>query len=95
MSKIAGIRKSEIDKILEGTSNSYYNEIICKPNSKNAEKDTPEYLNTIDVGIILKVKENFMPIFVQSNRYGFGHLETKPFLNNRELEKIMNNYEVL
>jgi hypothetical protein len=95
MSKIAGIRKSEIDKILEGTSSSYHSEIICKPNSKNAEKANPESSNTIDVGIILKVKEKFMPIFVQSNGYGFGHLETKPFLDNRELEKIMNNYEVL
>ena len=95
MSKIAGIRKSEIDKILEGTSSSYHSEIICKPNSKNAEKANAESSNTIDVGIILKVKEKFMPIFVQSNGYGFGHLETKPFLDNRELEKIMNNYEVL
>ena len=94
MSKIAGIRKSEIDKILEGTSSSYHSEIICKPNSEDAKKASPEYSNLIDVGILVSTKEKYLPIFVQSNGYGFSHLESKPFISSNELDKIIGNYEL-
>ncbi|KAB1064691.1 hypothetical protein F6U93_14435 [Tamlana haliotis] len=94
ISKIAGIRKSKIENILEGTSRSYHRQIICNPNSEDAKKASPEFSNLINVGILVKTKEKYLPIFVQSNGYGFPHLETKPFISSNELAKIIGKYEL-
>jgi hypothetical protein len=94
LSKIAGIRKSEIEKLLDGTTSSYHDEIICKPNSDEAKKVNGEFSNLIDVGIILEIGENYLPAFVQGNGYGFAHLERKPLLKSEELKKELIEYEL-
>jgi hypothetical protein len=94
LSKIAGIRKSEIEKLLDGTTSSYHDEIICKPNSIEAKKVIGEFSNLIDVGIILEIGENYLPAFVKGNGYGFAHLERKPLLKSEELKKELTEYEL-
>ncbi|WP_394908094.1 hypothetical protein [uncultured Mesonia sp.] len=94
LSKIAGIRKSEIEKLLEGTTSSYHDEIICKPNSDKAKKVNEEFSNLIDVGIILEIGERYLPAFVQGNGYGFAHLERNALLKSEELKGILTEYEL-
>ncbi|GAA4976351.1 hypothetical protein [Algibacter aquimarinus] len=94
LSKIAGIRKSEIEKLLDGTTSSYHDEILCKPNSDEAKKINGEFSNLIDVGIILEIGENYLPAFVQGNGYGFAHLERKPLLKLEELKGVLTEYEM-
>jgi hypothetical protein len=93
LSKIAGIRKSEIEKLLDGTTSSYHDEILCKPNSDEAKKVNGEFSNLIDVGIILEIGKNYLPAFVQGNGYGFAHLERKPLLKSEELKEELTEYE--
>ena len=94
MSKISNVRKSEIEKILEGTSSSYHSAITCQPNSAESKKARPEFSNIIDVGLVIKIENEFLPVFVQSNGFGFGHLEKKFLLRKSELKQIINNYEL-
>ena len=94
LSKIAGKRKSEIEKIFEGTTSSYHDQIICKPNSEESKKAKGEFSNLIDVGIILEIGNKFLPAFVQGNGYGFAHLERKPLLTSKELKEELTRYEL-
>jgi len=94
LSKIAGIRKSEIEKLLEGTTSSYHDEILCKPNSEESKKAKGEFSNLIDVGIILEIEDKFLPAFVQGNGYGFSHLERKPLLTAKDLKSELKQYEL-
>ena len=94
LSKIAGIRKSEIEKLLDGTTSSYHDEIICKPNSEESKKVNGEFSNLIDVGIILEIGDKYLPAFVQGNGYGFAHLERKPLLKSEELKEELTEYEL-
>ncbi|TVZ53187.1 hypothetical protein [Dokdonia sp. Hel_I_53] len=94
LSKIAGIRKSEIEKLLDGTTSSYHDEIICKPNSDEAKKVNGEFSNLIDVGIILEIGKKYLPAFVQGNGYGFAHLERKLLLTSEELKEELTEYEL-
>ena len=94
MSKISNVKKSEIEKILEGTSSSYHSTINCQPNSAESKKARPEFSNIIDVGLVIKIENEFLPVFVQSNSFGFGHLEKKFLLRESELKQIINNYEL-
>ena len=94
LSKIAGIRKSEIEKLLEGTTSSYHDEILCKPNSEESKKAKEEFSNLIDVGIILEIGDKFLPAFVQGNGYGFAHLERKPLLTVKDLKSELIEYEL-
>jgi len=94
MSKISNIKQSEIEKIIEGTSSSYHSVITCRPNSAKSKKARPEFSNIIDVGLVLKIENEFLPVFVQSNSFGFGHLERNFLLTENELKKIINNYEL-
>ena len=94
LSKIAGIRKSEIENLLDGTTSSYHDEILCKPNSDEAKKVNGEFSNLIDVGIILEIGKNYLPAFVQGNGYGFAHLERKPLLKSEELKEELIEYEL-
>jgi len=94
MSKISNVKQSETEKILGGTSSSYHSVITCRPNSSESKKARPEFSNIIDVGLVLKIENEFLPVFVQSNSFGFGHLERKFLLPESELKKIINNYEL-
>jgi len=94
MSKISKVKQSEIEKILEGTSSSYHSVITCRPNSSESKKARLEFSNIIDVGLVLKIENEFLPVFVQSNSFGFGHLERKFLLLESELKEIINNYEL-
>ena len=94
MSKIAGVRKSEIDKLLDGASSSYHSEIICQPNSQESKGIKKEYSNLIDVGLLLKIGHEYLPAFVQKNGYGFVQLERKPLLTDKELKAELDKYEL-
>lgn len=96
LSKIAAIRKSQIEKLIEGTTaiSSYHEEIICHPNSDEAKKVKKEFSNLIDVGIILEFKDNYLPAFIQGNGYGFAHLESKPLLNSKQLKQELSDYDL-
>ncbi|MDE3743887.1 hypothetical protein [Maribacter polysaccharolyticus] len=94
LSKIAGTSKSEIEKLLDGTTSSYHDEVICKPNSDEAKKVNGEFSNLMDVGIILELGEDYLPAFVQGNKYGFAHLERKTLLKSEELKKGLMEYEL-
>jgi hypothetical protein len=94
LSKIAGIRKSEIEKLLEGTTSSYHDQVLCKPNSEESKKAKGEFSNLIDVGIILEIGDKFLPVFVQGNGYGFAHLERKPLLTEKDLKRELIEYEL-
>ena len=94
MSKISNVKQSEIEKILGRTSSSYHSVITCRPNSSESKKAHPEFSNIIDVGLVLKIENEFLPVFVQSNSFGFGHLERKFLLLESELKEIINNYEL-
>lgn len=94
LGKIAGIRKSEIEKLFEGTTSSYYDQIICNPNSNEAKKVNGEFSNLIDVGILLEIGKSYLPAFVQGNGYGFAHLESKSLLKSEELKKELIEYEL-
>lgn len=94
LSIIAGVRKSKIEKILEGTSSSYHSEVICNPDAEEIKDVPQEYSNIIDVGLLLKIENSFLPAFVRGNGYGFPHLETKPFLNLEDLKKDQIQYRL-
>ncbi|MBT8245087.1 MAG: hypothetical protein HKP48_03940 [Winogradskyella sp.] len=95
LSKISGVRKSEIDKLLEGTSSSYHSQIICRPDSEESKNSSAEYSNLIDVGIIVEFDNQYLPALVQANAFGFGHLEIKPLLTSEEIKSSLNKYELI
>lgn len=95
LSKISGVRKSEIDKLLEGTSSSYHSQIICRPDSEDAKNASAEYYNLIDVGIVVEFDNQYLPALVQGNAFGFGHLEMKPLLSSKEIESSLNKYKLI
>jgi len=94
LSKIAGVRKSKIEKLLEGTTSSYHAEVICNPDSEEAKNVKKMYSNVIDVGLLLKIENLFLQAFVRGNGYGFPHLEGKPFLNSEEFKSELTQYRL-
>lgn len=94
LSKIAGVRKSKIEKLLEGTTSRYHLEVICNPDSEEAKDLKKEYSNVIDVGLLLKIENLYLQAFVRGNGYGFSHLEGKPFLNSEELQSALTKYRL-
>ncbi|PRP67753.1 hypothetical protein [Nonlabens agnitus] len=95
LSKISGLRRSRIDKMFESGSSSYHDEIICNPKAPQAQVIKKEFSNLIDVGLLLKVKDKFVPAFLLSNAYGFNHLERKALYTMEELKEGLHNYELL
>jgi hypothetical protein len=94
LSKIAGVRKSKIEKILDGSSSSYHSEVLCRPNSKESKEINTEYTNLIDVGLLVEFENEYLAAIVQGNGFGFTHLDRKPILTIEELEKELDNYEL-
>ena len=94
LSKIAGVKKSKIEKILDGSSSSYHSEVLCRPNSKESKKINTDYKNLIDVGLLVEFGNEYLPAFVQGNGFGFTHLDRKPILTIEELEKELDYYQL-
>ncbi|MFD2697842.1 hypothetical protein ACFSQ0_07540 [Mesonia sediminis] len=95
LSKISGVRKSEIDKLLEGTTSSYHSQIICSPDSEESKNASAKYSNLIDVGIVVEFDNQYLPALVQGNAFGFAHLEMKPLLSSNEIERSLNKYKLI
>ena len=94
LSFISNLRKSKIEKIFEGLQSSYHSQVVCHPESEEAKNIKSKFSNLIDVGLLLKIGDKYLRLFIVSNGYGFN-LDYRPFINEQELNEGIENYQLL
>lgn len=86
-------KDDSLGKILAETD-GYYDSIICQPNSTESKKVKPEFSNLIEVGVLIRLGDEFLQAFVKSNGFGFAHLERKALTSIEDLKTDLGNYKL-
>jgi len=95
----------KIKSILKGKNDPFDNliaqssgggeEIICHPKSEEADNVNPAYSNLLDVGLLIEIEGKGLKAFLENNGYGFHIWDDKYFFEPKDLENVLQSYELI